>query len=321
MARGLESFADAARRSGARGMVFQFIRIILDAFCVTYGTIRYSLILLQSDRTSERVRRSVNGYEMILRKKASGIHRELLLHGAREHFSTEYMAGTIRNDDILLEIGANIGYYALLEGKRATEGRIFALEPVPETLDLLRENINLNHLSNISVHEIALGDCQGTMSMFVSKRCNWSSLIDGHLDEVVYKLDVKVMTLDDFVELVLRRSPSFVRMDVEGYEAAVLRGATNYLAQSVESRLFIEIHPSLLPRGDIADLIGRLKCNGYKVEAIFREFNPVYRRWLAPLYNLIDKLDGGTGYGNLGDDYSDLERALGGGTTHVFFSK
>ena len=304
---------------GLRAAILYTLRKSLDYVCIAYCKILFPFVA----RTwaGGTLRTTVNGVELCVEKGERGIHEELILFGKRERFSTDFLAKTIQTDDVIVDVGANIGYYALLEGRIAAEGQVFAIEPVGESLRALKNNVDLNQLTNISVHGIALGDHDGMATMFVCDHCNWSSPNNSHPDRVIDKQDVEMQSLDSFIEKVVGKVPSLIRMDVEGYEAAVMRGATKYQNQSGRSRFFIEIHPLLLEPLEIREIVSGLKDNGYKVEAIFREYNPGYRRWFGPAYGLIDRLDIGTGFGYLGNTYDELEKAIALGTTHAFFTK
>ncbi|HTY46939.1 MAG TPA: FkbM family methyltransferase [Methanomassiliicoccales archaeon] len=317
----LKGLKDSGARSGMGGMALYLARKSLDCICVASSKVLYVLITFISGTTGVDLSRTINGSKMVVKKGERGIHEELILYGKRERFSTDFLAGMIQNDDVIVDIGANVGYYALLEGRIATHGRVFAVEPVAGNMSVLKTNIEANQLHNITTHPIAIGDRIGKATIFVCDHCNWSSPINNYPERVVDKQIVEMEPLDTFIERVVQERPSLVRMDVEGYEAAVMRGAAQYLEGNGESRIFVEIHPSLLAPQEFEQLISGLRENGYKVDAVFREFSPGYKRWFGPIYSLIDRLDTGVGFGYAGSDYDAITKVASLGTAHVFFSK
>jgi protein-L-isoaspartate O-methyltransferase len=85
---------------------------------------------------------------MYLRIRDKGVSRQLALVGVREKFSTETLQGELREGDCVVDIGANIGYYALMEARLVgSYGKVYAIEPVSYNFQLLENNIQLKKLS------------------------------------------------------------------------------------------------------------------------------------------------------------------------------
>src|SRR5579872_1066764 len=90
----------------------------------------------------------VNGFPMYIFLEDNGISRDLYLYRHREKFAVEFFKSFVRDDDVIIDIGANIGYYVLLERELAPNGRIFACEPAPFNRNLLEMNLALNNVEN-----------------------------------------------------------------------------------------------------------------------------------------------------------------------------
>jgi FkbM family methyltransferase len=145
-----------------------------------------------------------------------------------------------------IDVGANIGYFTCLMSKLAgPAGKVLAIEPEPQNLKLLRQNITINNLKNVVVHPCALGANEGTVMLGLYKPSNRGrhSIVDAAAKS---RIKVPVRTLDDLAKVseTSGKSWSLVKIDVEGYEAFVLDGATETLPR-IET-LVMEFSPALL---------------------------------------------------------------------------
>ena len=94
---------------------------------------------------------------MLLFPKNGAIQLDLFLHKKREFICTDYLIGDgiIKEEDVVLDIGANIGYYALIESQLVgLNGKVYAVEPVQGNFELLKKNVHLNNLENVAYFSI-----------------------------------------------------------------------------------------------------------------------------------------------------------------------
>ena len=119
------------------------------------------------------VKRKIYNYEMFLDLKDKGLSRALWLFGNRE-LDHKYMLETIVKPGMsILDIGANIGYYPLMELKLiGKEGRLIAIEPSSSNISLLRKNLSLNGFNNVEIHEGAISDENTSKEIFISTQSN-----------------------------------------------------------------------------------------------------------------------------------------------------
>lgn len=148
-------------------------------------TFRYS-ILSRYHRTF-KTQLLNNSYLMELNLHDRGLSKELCLYGTREPYTTNLMSTIIKDDDIIIDIGANIGYYALLESKLAPDGSVYAIEPVCENFDYLKTNVDLNKCTNIKLFNCALSNKRGTDVIFVPEARNCASLSESSNKGAVQK--------------------------------------------------------------------------------------------------------------------------------------
>ena len=125
----------------------------------------------------------------------------------------------LRSGDGVFDIGACMGVFSCLAGlATGEEGRVYAFEPLKEWASLLRMNIALNNLHNVTVVEEALGDSPGTVRM------EGITIVDG-------AGDIPVTTIDTFVREKGIERIDFLKMDVEGFERKVLLGGKESLSR------------------------------------------------------------------------------------------
>jgi FkbM family methyltransferase len=141
-----------------------------------------------------------------------------------------------------VDVGANKGDFSLIAARTAgPEGRVIAFEPVPENANWARKSVELNGYPNVELLEVALSDSEGEAEMHLGKRSGWHSLVSRPVKQD--KIAVRTRTLD--AVLAERGSPAvdMLKIDVEGAELAVLRGARQTLAQEHGMWILLDVHP------------------------------------------------------------------------------
>jgi FkbM family methyltransferase len=217
----------------------------------------------------------VNNSKMFLLPRKADINQDLFVYKKREPICTNYLihSGMLKEGDVALDIGANIGYYVLIEsqlvGKR---GHVYAVEPVLSTFKQMQKNVGLNNSKNVSTFQLAFGAERDEKSaIYVSGKSNLSSMsrdaVGGTLE---YSQEVVMETVDNFLKG--KASPNIVRMDVEGFEYEIIKGMTETLKGNV--KILVELHP--LPRymkpGKMEEIFQILEQNNFKVRfAVFED--------------------------------------------------
>jgi FkbM family methyltransferase len=178
--------------------------------------------------------------------------------GSYEFVKQRAIAASLRSGDVFFDIGANVGFYALLGSRYVgPAGKVCAFEPVPKNLAQLNRHLQLNSCANVTVFDVAVSDRQG-LAQFDSSL----GPSEGHLAPNG-GLSVRIVTLDVLVETGDVPFPDVVKLDVEGAEAQVLRGAEKLLGRK-RPKIFLATHGE----GPKEDCIGRLLRLGYEVDSI-----------------------------------------------------
>ncbi len=149
-----------------------------------------------------------------------------------EYYELNLVRKSLQPADILIDIGANVGHVGLLLSDLVPPENILAFEPTPFTFTRLRENWTVNQFATNGLHQVAIGEetgiarfpnlqHPGTMNAQVSEEAG--------LDAAT--VEVPIFPLDHYRGLWTSKSIGFLKIDVEGHEGPVFRGARKTLAE------------------------------------------------------------------------------------------
>lgn len=159
---------------------------------------------------------------------------QALFIGSFENFEAKFIRDTLQQGNTVFDIGANAGFFTLIAAKKVgPAGHVYAFEPGVYELQLLRHNLKINHLDNVTIVDCAVSDKVGTAQFAISNDGAMNSLAQTkHPSQKIKEWrEVKVITLDYFVEQQGIKHVDFMKIDVEGAEKKVLQGATNFLTR------------------------------------------------------------------------------------------
>ncbi|MGE0054930.1 MAG: FkbM family methyltransferase [Hyphomicrobium sp.] len=183
---------------------------------------RFALWQIRSRFQEEIVVPWIEGQRLAVRRGMTGATGNIYV-GLHEFSDMLVLLHFLRQDDVFLDIGANVGSYTVLAaGVRGA--RVWAFEPGSETVGAFNRNIELNDLAGrVVLQQMALGEHDGVVSFTRGRDTvnRVATFDDGDVQEVpIRRLD----------SLIGECSPIMIKMDVEGHEEAVIRGARNVLS-------------------------------------------------------------------------------------------
>jgi len=205
------------------------------------------------------------GFRMAIVPRYSFIDGFIFSFGMYEISGTRFLQAVLRPGMTVVDVGANTGYYTLWASRLVGPlGRVHAFEPVPDLASTLRHNVELNGMRNISVRPEAVSDREGKAILHVSRaesNTGLSSLVmNGDRDQLSEPLEVETISLDDLSSN-LDRPIDFIKIDVEGAEDLVFRGAARLLAAERAPAILFESYA-------VAPLAARLESHGYQVRRL-----------------------------------------------------
>lgn len=164
--------------------------------------------------------------------------------GETNPLETDTMKSLAKKGDIAIDVGAHIGWYTLVASQCVGKfGKVISFEPNPFCIDKLRDNVTINDFTNVIIEQIALSDKNKKVSFWIGDDMG-GSLVKQNTQRLtkgkVKRILVRAQTLDSYVISYGIKRISLIKIDVEGAELEVLRGAKNIL-QKQTPYLIVEV--------------------------------------------------------------------------------
>jgi FkbM family methyltransferase len=163
------------------------------------------------------------------------VQRRMYFYGDYdERYEAKMIRRLLDKGEIFWDIGANIGYFSLLAAATLQHtGQVIAFEPGQVAYARLLDNIALNPFSNITTFNLAVTDREGEAALYLAaETADGCASLYGAGPEVTAQESCRTVSLDGFAQSHALPGPDFIKIDVEGAELFVLRGAREMLAAS-----------------------------------------------------------------------------------------
>jgi FkbM family methyltransferase len=185
-----------------------------------------------------------------------------------------------KQGDIVIDVGAHIGKYTIIASKRiGANGKVIAIEAHPVNYEMLNRNIKLNGLTNVTTLNYAVYSKETKLKLFLPDEelgytghhtimFNYLSSKFSLKDKESEKfIQVNANTLDNLLQKNgMPQEVNWIKIDVEGAELEVLKGATNVLSKSNDITLLIEIHYFHDDNHHYKEIVDFLKYYNFKIE-------------------------------------------------------
>lgn len=200
---------------------------------------------------------------------------KLSIFGVLEPLETNLFKKSIKGGNIVLDIGANIGYYTLIAAKLVGEkGRVYAFEPDKDNFEILKKNVAINGYKNIILINKAVSNKTEKLKLYISEKDMGShSLYKQEKNQKFVLIDS--IKLDDFFK---DEKINVIKIDIEGAEFKAFKGMNTLLSQNDNLKIFMEYHPIMLKKSGINPkefLISLIK-EGFKLYDIDEQQKRVY---------------------------------------------
>ena len=156
---------------------------------------------------------------------------------------------TPKKGDIVIDIGAHIGLYTIISSKRVgANGKVVAIEADPSNFEMLNSNIKLNQLTNVIPLNYAVHSKETKVKLYLpsgeSGFTKYNTIMPNWINTQEKFVEVNANTLDYLLQLneIRQEEVNWIKIDVEGAEFEVLKGATNVLSKSKDIAILMELH-------------------------------------------------------------------------------
>lgn len=182
--------------------------------------------------------------------------------GNYEPENAAMMERSLRPGDIAFDVGAHVGYFTIYMSRLVGPGgHVHCFEPRGINLRFLRRHLRVNRIENVTVHEACVGDSSRSARLETRQGGTGTAFLSESGD-----LPVRMVSLDDMIDRGELPVPKYIKVDVEGAETRVLRGA---------ERLLSRHHPRLLVATHSPELFSEcsevLREYGYDVDSLFNK--------------------------------------------------
>jgi len=229
----------------------------------------------------------VQGSKMYVDSRDTGIAPFLLEWESYEKYETALFKRLVDKGMVVVDIGANIGYYTLLAAHLVgEEGKVFAFEPDPYNYSLLCRNIKVNGYRNVIPVQKAVSNEFGETKLFLDRsNLGGHSLSEANVD-LRDTITVEATSLDEYFKNGDCKV-DVIKIDVQGLEMKVLEGMTNLINRNDNLKIITEFWPMGIRNSGSSPMVflNRLIECGFKLYQIGQYVEPINVNRLLRMYN------------------------------------
>ena len=179
----------------------------------------------------------------------------------------------IDDGDIVIDVGANIGEYSLIAAQKVKEhGKVISIEPLKETAQTLTKHFQLNNFTNYEVITKVIGNETKKVNLYKQMAGGTMGFVDSTLIGRKFEKtdEVEMTTIDEILSTRNIENVKVMKIDIEGYEFELLKGAKNSLKNKKITNMIIEVHINYLKEKGISEkeFYDYLNQQGYVVDIV-----------------------------------------------------
>lgn len=226
-------------------MKIKIIRILSFLFNKS-GLWKSRILLLIAAKFNNAVHRpnvlTVNGKKLFIHKIDDPLSSSIYYYGQYEPFETRLFQKLIKKGDIVVDVGAHIGYYTLISSTLVGKtGKVFSFEPDPSNLVLLKQCVAANKITNVVVVNNAVSNVNKKINFYLSNENKGDNRMFTQNPKEKY-IQVAGIILDDYFAK-SNFHINFIKMDIQGAEVKALQGMPKILRNNRDVILAIEFWP------------------------------------------------------------------------------
>jgi FkbM family methyltransferase len=206
------------------------------------------------------------------------IQRFIYLFGVWEPNLTYWIHERLRPGDTFVDVGSNVGYYALLAASCIGEkGHSIAIEASPSIFEILNHNLQRNDIgTRVRSVNVAASDHSGTAAVYAGPKANIGRTTTVPREDLQIEGTIIAKPLEDILTDEEIAGARLIKIDVEGLEGAVVRGLLPALQSCREDlEIIVEVNGQPAPEGEsTSDIVGQLGERGFNVYEISNSYVP-----------------------------------------------
>ena len=172
----------------------------------------------------------------------------------------------IKEKDIVVDIGAHIGYFSIYSSINAKNGKIFAFEPYSKSFEVLKKNLEINQITNVIPQNLGVTKESGTSTLYFKKNFAIGNSIYKNTD-LNSKIEIKTISLYDIIKNNNLQKINFLKLDCEGAEYQILLNLDHQTLEKID-KIVSEMHPRI-ENFKIEEVKRFLTINGFDVKIIY----------------------------------------------------
>ena len=234
------------------------LSILFKAIRATKNWNDYVLLYFNRIKSDHVVLEMRNGIKIKLRVNSTDLmaftHVWLLKEYERPGFD-------IKNNDIIIDVGGHIGLFAIFSSQFCKSGKIYCFEPIKENFDMLKANIELNHITNIVPNNVAVSKDDGKVTIYLNEdEAGHSMYVTG-----TKSVQVESISLQTIFNLHNIGSCDFLKVDCEGEEYAIMESLPSAYYDKIK-KMCIEYHFTDIKPHLVEGLIKKLESLAFDVK-------------------------------------------------------
>lgn len=169
---------------------------------------------------------------------------------------------SIKENDIVIDIGAHVGYFTIYAAKKAKNGKILSFEPSKESFNVLKNNLKINNIENVNVENIGVRSKSGASVLYVDKNNEIGNSMFSN-DENLIKENVQVTSVPEIIKKYKIESIDLLKLDCEGAEYEIILELPPSILNTIK-KIAMEVHD--IENYSISDIENFLTKNNFQVK-------------------------------------------------------
>lgn len=198
----------------------------------------------------------------------------VLYCGLYDYDEMNFVLKYLRPQDSFLDIGANIGVYTLLAASKIKQGTIHSFEVLPKNFQRLQENVQINDLDCVKLHQVAISNCPGNIELNLADGDSMAFIADEASQKTI---SAQADTIDNLLGNENLENLTLAKIDIEGAEILALQGASELLQRHLPKVWIMEINNTISnfkhEKNEVVELLESYGYKLYKYDAKTNEIN------------------------------------------------